>query len=488
MLKQKFAVQFGTNLIVKFITMLAGFFVARFAGPTVLGTISYGSSFVSIWLFLTTMFSAGHIKLISEGQNKGNCITTYTYLKFMSVVLFVIVVIICLIISSNNINMIQIKVILLLLFSLSISQIYNILYDSFTAMLLQAKANIINICNTLIFHIGRIIIVILGARAVGLAIWQLIAIILLLPLAYKMYKELPKGKWDKNLAIKYFYFGWPMLFVYLIESLINNSDKLILAHFTSVEELGYYAAALSLAGSIFIISNTVGIIFFPLFSNYIKERKWNDLNIKNNTYQTFNILFVFPIILLLIIIAKPLLLTLLGLRYESSIIPFQIITLATFFVITGLPYGNIIMGMGKFYINVLISAIQLIIFILSLFIFVSPNVLNLGAIGLALNLAVGYLYRNIAYIIISNKLAPLHYDWNNAIKIAIIIISSIIFIYISNVTKLYILYRWIFIIPLYIIFIYLILYISGLLKKEHIIMLLDMMNINKLFVYINEEL
>ena len=108
-------------------------------------------------------------------------------------------------------------------------------------MLLQAKANIINICNTLIFHIGRIIIVILGARAVGLAIWQLIAIILLLPLAYKMYKELPKGNWDKNLARKYFYFGWPMLFVYLIESLINNSDKLILAHFTSVEELGYYA-------------------------------------------------------------------------------------------------------------------------------------------------------------------------------------------------------------------------------------------------------
>ena len=92
MLKQKFATQFGTSILIKLVTMIAGFIVARFAGPVVLGTISYGTSYVSIWAFIGTIFVTGHLKLVSEGQDHGDCVATYVWLKSISIVVYIVFV------------------------------------------------------------------------------------------------------------------------------------------------------------------------------------------------------------------------------------------------------------------------------------------------------------------------------------------------------------------------------------------------------------
>ena len=73
--------------------MLAGLIVARLAGPEVVGVIAFGTAYVSIWGFTTGLFSTGHIKLISEGKNLGNCITTYTFLQGSSILVYSILVI-----------------------------------------------------------------------------------------------------------------------------------------------------------------------------------------------------------------------------------------------------------------------------------------------------------------------------------------------------------------------------------------------------------
>ena len=51
MLKQKFIVQFGTNIGLKILAMIAGIFVARYAGPEVVGDLAYGIAYVSIFSF-----------------------------------------------------------------------------------------------------------------------------------------------------------------------------------------------------------------------------------------------------------------------------------------------------------------------------------------------------------------------------------------------------------------------------------------------------
>ena len=492
MLKQKFATQFGTSILIKLVTMIAGFIVARFAGPVVLGTISYGTSYVSIWAFIGTIFVTGHLKLVSEGQDHGDCVATYVWLKSISIVVYIVFVLGWLSFQINFQNVAfeaphQVAVIIVLLAATALTQFYNLVFDSYTAMLMQAKANLPLVIQSIVLHIGRIIVVAMGARALGLSIWQLISLVLVMPLLIKYFKDLPMGKVNKKLLSRYMHYGLPTLLLTAIYSVLQFADKLVLAHYSSVEELGYYAAAMSVGGTMLILSGSIGTIFFPLFSKLLKDNNWNEVNRKNKTYQTFNTLFLLPIIMLIAIIAKPLMITVLGARYEPSVLPFKIIVLSTYLVIVGMPYGNIITGMGKFYTNVWINASQLFVFIISINYFLSPKYLNLGATGLALNLMITYLYRNGAYVIVSSKLGSLKYDQENIIRMAIIILLSLAFWGIAGVIqKTYELW-WIILIPIYLITVYSILYVLRLITKEHIRTLMELTNLKKTAAYVRSE-
>ncbi len=492
MLKQKFATQFGTNIIVKVVTMIAGFVVARIAGPTVLGTISYGTSFVSIWLFLTVIFATGHMKLVSEGRDHGDCVATYVWLKALSILLFIVVVLSWLAFQINvrQVNFEaqnQVAVILVILVATVIIQFYNIVSNSYTAMLMQAKANLPFVLMTIVHHAGRIIVVLLGARALGLSLWHVAALLLVMPLLIKYFKDLPFGRIDKKLLSKYLYYGLPTLLLTAISSVLQYADKLVLAHYTSVEELGYYAAAMSIGGTMLILSNSIGNIFFPLFSGLLKDNNWKEVNKKNKVYQEFNTLFLLPLIFLLALIAEPLLTTVLGARYQPSVVPFKIIVISTYLVIVGMPYGNIITGMGRFYANVWINASQLLVFIVSITFFISPKYLNLGATGLALNLMITYLYRNGAYIVVAKKIGSLQYDKTNLLRILTICLITIPFwiisIYIKDVFSCW----WLVIAPIYMAVLYVILYLIKMITRRHYDTLLEIVNIKKTARYIRSE-
>jgi O-antigen/teichoic acid export membrane protein len=493
MLKQKFATQFGTNIIVKVVTMIAGFVVARIAGPTVLGTISYGTSYVSIWLFLTGIFAAGHMKLVSEGRDHGDCVATYVWLKALSILLFIIVVLSWLAFQLN-VKQIgfeaenQIAVILVILVASVITQFYNIVSNSYTAMLMQAKANLPFVLQTIVFHAGRIIVVLLGARAIGLALWQVAALIIVLPVLIKYFRELPFGRVDKVLLSKYLYYGFPTLLLSAIHSILQFADKLVLAHYSSVEELGYYVAAMSIGGTMLVLSNSIGTIFFPLFSSLLQNNNWDEVNKKNKVYQEFSTLFFLPLIILLALIAEPLLITFLGPRYQPSVLPFKIIVMSTYLVISGMPYGNIITGMGRFYANVWINASQLLVFIVSVTFFVSPKYLNLGATGLALNLMITYLYRNGAYVYVSSRIGSLKFDKSNFLRIVVILLISLLFWAVSAKVQAVFSYWWLVIVPVYMTSIYFVLYSLKLLTMQHINTLLELINIKKTSSYIKSEL
>ncbi len=93
MLKQKFIIDFGSKFGSSFITAITGIVVARLAGPEVVGTITYATSYVTTFSFITALFGAAHIKLVSEGQNEENCNKTYLILMIISATLFFITVI-----------------------------------------------------------------------------------------------------------------------------------------------------------------------------------------------------------------------------------------------------------------------------------------------------------------------------------------------------------------------------------------------------------
>ena len=92
MLKQKFLLSYGLGLLSSFLGAILGIIVARICGPSVMGTIAFGLSFVSLFKFITDLgLNTTHIKFISEGGDMGEKNKTFLVLKFFSTILFLIV-------------------------------------------------------------------------------------------------------------------------------------------------------------------------------------------------------------------------------------------------------------------------------------------------------------------------------------------------------------------------------------------------------------
>lgn len=271
MLKQKFVTHFGSHFVVRIIALFSGIIVARVAGPEVVGTIAYGTSYVMLWGFISGLFGTGHIKLISEGQDIGKCMSVFSRLYFGSVMVYFIVVLGFFLFQKYILNIdfggsTQQVVIMVLLAANILDKFYQYSNVTFTATMEQARANLPVFLKSILWQTGRIAVVLLGFKAVGLVTYNLVITFLILPLVYNLIKKYPRSGWDNQLFKRHMNYAMPIFLIVIINSIIRYSDKLLLAHFTNTTELGYYSAAFSIGGMIMLASASIGNIFFPLFS------------------------------------------------------------------------------------------------------------------------------------------------------------------------------------------------------------------------------
>jgi O-antigen/teichoic acid export membrane protein len=184
----------------------------------------------------------------------------------------------------------------------------------------------------------------------------------------------------------------------------------------------------------------------------------------------------------------PPLLLVLGKRYQPSITPFSILLFSTYVVLLGLPYGNVITGMGKFYLYAWTNVIKLGVFFISITIFLAPKFLHLGATGLALNLLVLSITGNTVYLMFIKKYVNLRQNTQNNFRHLVIIILSALAYFLSGYARHWLPLWWVIIIPLYLVITYGVLIISGLLGKTHWMLLVDALNFKKTMVYVNTEM
>jgi hypothetical protein len=130
----------------------------------------------------------------------------------------------------------------------------------------------------------------------------------------------------------------------------------------------------------------------------------------------------------------------------------------------------------------------LVIFIISITIFVSPRFLNLGATGLAYNQLVLNLTGNLVYLFYVMNYGKVRLFMKNNIRhLVIILISFAAFLgskYVKNTYE----YWWLFYIPLYLIVCYGILIKFKLIGKEHWLLLTEALNIKKTLNYAKDEM
>ena len=224
MLKQKFIVQYGTMAITQILGMVAGIVVARLAGPGVMGMVAYGTSYVSLLGFINGIFGSAHIKLVSEGREHSECMAVYTKIQIICALIYFTAVLALFIIQKNILHypfeskeMEWIIIIALLTHTFELYGQYA--NTVFTANLQQAKANLPNFFKSIIFHIGRILIVIFFVKNLALKLysWHLILALLFIPVIHRLLKEYPIGKYDNKVAKKYFKYGRAIFFMSVID-------------------------------------------------------------------------------------------------------------------------------------------------------------------------------------------------------------------------------------------------------------------------------
>ncbi len=493
MLTQKLILSYSSRMGIQFIQMVVGVVVARIAGPTVIGTVAFGLSYVSMFLFITDMGTpTAHIKLINDGENEGDCIVTFATIKFFLIGIFVFVILSIFfwqkfILKQPFETKTHEVIIFITLGTILINEFYKIINATFVAHVEQAKQDIPQIIYSLIFQILRLSVVLLGYRAIAIVSSKLIAVLCVAPLYYYFFRRYPLGKFDMQLAKKYLTISLPVIIVVFSQTVIYWSDRVILQFLTNSVEVGFYVAAFGFSNFIRLIQNSAGTIFFPTFTKHLSNGDYFKINNLIKKYERFNFIFVMPFIMFSAIYSKTIIKIVLGSKYLPTIPIFSIIMIAVFIPVLSLPYGNIIFGKGMFKLSAKISFIAMIYFVIIIFILSNPVIFDLKGVGVALGLLSTNLFLWIMFVVFSKKYIP-EIKVLKDLKIGIIgIIYSVLFFFLFKILANGFIVKTVMALIFFIGY-WGVLFLFKKISKKDLFFIREILNINKMKKYVKDEI
>ncbi len=495
MLAQKIFLSFSSKVLLQFMQLVASVVVARVAGPSVLGTIAFGLSYVSLFQFIVGLgFGSAHIKLVSEGRDLGKCISTYAVINMVTTALFFISVTVFFLFQKFAIK-VQFEssshqiVIVIFIIMLTVKQIFNIPNFTFAGRLEQAKQDIPEIGRNIFLQFSRILVVLLGFGAVALALVNLLSLLLLIPFVWYLFRNYPFDRFDKELARDYLKIAVPLIAIGMSTALIRHLDKVILQFFTDSKEVGYYAAGYRIGGFVSMIAASVGMLLFPVFSKKIAEGNIGYIKEKIQQYERFCFLFIMPLVIFLVLYSDTIVILILGQEYTPSIPVLSVIIFSMFIMLITMPYGNLVTGMGYFKVAAVVNIIKAFVFVLSLYVLVNPGLLGLAALGAAyaiflINVMTWIV--NKIFIKIKVKSIPLTQNFEFFI---FGIVNYIIFYFIYNhfCTVYGLTFKLVFPV-LYFLVTYLLLASFKLIKKKDLSMLFSFFNLKIVNKYVKSEI
>jgi len=203
-----------------------------------------------------------------------------------------------------------------------------------------------NIIAALIGAVVGIIMALLGYGVWSLVFSNLIAAITSVILLWRMSSWRPSLEFSFNSLKNMFSFGGLMLLSSLVETAYTNIQGLIIGKVFTAKDLGYYTQARKLEDvPTNALSSIVNQVSFPVFSqlqdNLDILRAGVQRSIKSISFLNF------PLMVLLIVIARPLIILLYTQRWEASIPYFQILCVGAMLYTINSVNTNVTRSLGK---------------------------------------------------------------------------------------------------------------------------------------------
>ena len=185
----------------------------------------------------------------------------------------------------------------------------------------------------------------------GYKYWSLVASNLISSLAgvlllWHLSSWRPTREFSLQSLKELFAFGGLMALSGLVESVYTNLQSLIIGKWYSPKDLGYYTQARKLEDvPTQSLSHIVNQVSLPVFSSIQDQREALVSNVRKNT-KAINYIN-FPLMALLIVIARPLITLLYGPKWEISIPYFQILCISSLVFSMNTLNTNVIKSLGK---------------------------------------------------------------------------------------------------------------------------------------------
>jgi len=352
MIARKSALIVITQILNGILGFIALKFISKFMQPWEYGVVGFAYGFVAIFsIFGKLGFDQAHIKRVSEGKDMGNCIATFAVIKIFLVALLSLTVILSIavwkfVMHRGFESPVNEKAIYIMLSYFALSTLSSIMISTFNARKEIAKARLPYSAFVLMRVVATVFIAYMDLGPLALAYAYLFGEIFRFALAMVFFKGYPVGKPSIEYAKSYIAFARPMAIASASWIVMTNIDKVFIQLFWSATQVGEYFAVFNLSRFVILFASSLGILLLPTFSEHHAR---NDANaIKNIVLQSERYLsmIVFPIVIAMIFLAKPIIHMLLSDKYMPALPVLQILPLFVLLDALSRPYQSQLQGMN----------------------------------------------------------------------------------------------------------------------------------------------
>lgn len=216
-------------------------------------------------------------------------------------------------------------------------------WQSFISNILGTGINVLIIVSLILLGLGSLSVPL--SYLIGIIITSVVAIFTLKVKAPVLIKSSPKrynGLFNEILS-----YSWPLLFALIIWKIFYWTDTFLIGYFRTIEEVGFYNAALPIAALLEVSSLIFMQLFFPLVN-----REYNSgekRTVKELSKQVGKWIFAINLPLLILIISFPeaFIIALFGNRFLPASGALRFLTIGVFFISLFDISRNIISIKGK---------------------------------------------------------------------------------------------------------------------------------------------
>ena len=364
------------------VTLIVGIYVTRYLGPQRQGILSYASSFVGLFMILSTL-GLDQItvrELVKKSADKEAILGTVFWLKLYGSLALLGGISFALYFIDNDT---QTKYLILIVAAGSIFKSFNVVDFYFQSQVVSKYVVLTQVFQLIFSSVVKITLVFLKAKLLWFAVVMLAdSLILAVGLLYSLHLRenglVSSWRFDVGLAKRFLKESWPLALSGLVVTVYMKIDQVMINEMLNTEAVGMYAVAVSLSEAWYFFPGVVLKSLFPAIIS-LKENHGEMYFIKLQQLHDLLSFLAFPIALLMFFFSEHIVVFLFGEQFSGAGVILAVHIWAGMFVFPGNVRAHLIIIHNKQIVALIFRSIGAVINVILNFILIP----KFGAIGAA---------------------------------------------------------------------------------------------------------